>query len=210
MNVVVSYISSKYNYKDTIDLINQTSADGLHVDLMDGNYAGEKNFDIVTLDDLFIDNTKPMDVHLMINNPLEYLDYIIKLNPDCVYIHPETTPMLISLLDALEENNIKRGIAINPDEDIAKYKDYYPYVERVLLMSVVPGKGGQKFLKSTIARLDNLIEYKKDNNFTIYIDGGINNETIKYVSKADGVVSGSYICNSKDYETQINNLRKSI
>ncbi len=75
-------------------------------------------------------------------------------------------------------------------------------------MSVVPGKGGQKFLDSTKDRLQELIKYKKENGFEIYIDGGINNETIKDVINADGVISGSYICMSKDFESRINSLKK--
>ena len=76
-------------------------------------------------------------------------------------------------------------------------------------MSVVPGKGGQKFLGETEKRLKELLSYKNENNFEIYIDGGINDKTIKKVLDADGVVSGSFICKSKDFEKQIEKLKKS-
>ena len=74
-------------------------------------------------------------------------------------------------------------------------------------MSVYPGKGGQKFLKETAKRLDELLKYKNKNEFEIYIDGGINDETIKLVSKADGVVSGSFVCNNVDFNKQIEKLK---
>lgn len=207
MKIVVSYISSLYDYKTTIDKIEHTSADGIHVDLMDGVYAGEKNFNIDDLLDLFKDVTKPLDIHLMLENPSDYLDKILKLNPSTIYIHPSTEKALLSTLNAIEENKVKRGIAINPDEEIEKFEHYFPYIDVILLMSVKPGKGGQKFLNETPKRLEKLLEYQKENNFEIFIDGGINKDTIKLVSKANGVVSGSYICQNADFEKQIETLR---
>lgn len=209
MKITVSYISSLYDTKKTIDLINETEADGLHVDLMDGVYVDNKNFDIDSLQDLFKDNTKPMDIHMMVNRPSKYLDKILSLYPDCVYIHPKTEPGALGILNNLAMHEIKRGIVINPDEEVKDFVHYFPYIDRVLLMSVTPGAGGQKFLEKISKKLDELLAYKNENNFEIYIDGGINESTIKKVSKADGVVSGSFICKSKDFEKQIKKLKKS-
>lgn len=209
MKIIVSYISSLYDTKKTIDLINETEADGLHVDLMDGVYVDTKNFDIDSLPDLFKDNTKPMDIHMMVNRPSKYLDKILSLYPDCVYIHPKTEPGALGILNNLAMHEIKRGIVINPDEEVKAFVHYFPYIDRVLLMSVTPGAGGQKFLEKISKKLDELLAYKNENNFEIYIDGGINESTIKKVSKADGVVSGSFICKSKDFEKQIEKLKKS-
>ena len=139
----------------------------------------------------------------------KYLDKILLLYPDCVYIHPKTEPGALGILNELSYHEVKRGIAINPDENIKDFAHYIPYVDRVLLMSVVPGKGGQKFLEETERRLKELLSYKNENNFEIYIDGGINDKTIKKVLDADGVVSGSFICKSKDFEKQIEKLKKS-
>ncbi len=208
MKITVSYISSLYDTKKTIDLINETEADGLHVDLMDGVYVDTKNFDIDSLPDLFKDNTKPMDIHMMVNRPSKYLDKILSLYPDCVYIHPKTEPGALGILNNLAMHEIKRGIVINPDEEVKAFVHYFPYIDRVLLMSVTPGAGGQKFLEKISKKLDELLAYKNENNFEIYIDGGINESTIKKVSKADGVVSGSFICKSKDFEKQIEKLKK--
>ena len=210
MKITVSYISSLYDIKKTIDLINETDADGLHVDLMDGSYAGTKNFDIDYLQEMFKDNTKPMDIHMMVDRPSKYLDKILLLYPDCVYIHPKTEPGALGILNELSMHEVKRGIAINPDEKLEEFAHYFAYVDRVLLMSVTPGKGGQKFLDNTKDRLKNLISFKKDNDFEIYVDGGINNETIKDVINADGVISGSFICMNKNFENQIMKLKNSI
>lgn len=207
MKITVSYINSLYDSKKTVDLINETSADAIHVDLIDGIYAGTKNFDINHLPEIFKDNRKPIDIHMMVNRPSGYLNDLLKLKPICIYIHPSTEPSAFGLLNELNNYGIKRGLVINPDEKIPSFSHYFPYVDRVLLMSVTPGKGGQKFLDNTKDRLQNLISFKKDNDFEIYVDGGINDETIKEVLNADGVISGSYICMNKDFENRINNLR---
>lgn len=210
MKITVSYINSLYDSKKTVDLINETSADAIHVDLIDGIYAGTKNFDINHLPEIFKDNRKPIDIHMMVNRPSGYLNDLLKLKPICIYIHPSTEPSAFGLLNELNNYGIKRGLVINPDEEIPSFSHYFPYVDRVLLMSVVPGKGGQKFLDNTKDRLQNLISFKKDNDFEIYVDGGINDETIKEVLNADGVISGSYICMNKDFENQIMKLKNSI
>lgn len=210
MKITVSYINSLYDSKKTVDLINETSADAIHVDLMDGIYAGTKNFDINHLPEIFKDNRKPIDIHMMVNRPSGYLNDLLKLKPICIFIHPSTEPSAFGLLNELNNYGIKRGLVINPDEEIPSFSHYFPYVDRVLLMSVVPGKGGQKFLDNTKDRLQELISFKKDNDFEIYVDGGINDETIKEVLNADGVISGSYICMNKDFENQIMKLKNSI
>ena len=207
MKITVSYINSLYDIKKTIDLINETDADGLHVDLMDGIYAGTKNFDIDYLQEMLKDNAKRIDIHMMVDRPSKYLDKILLLYPDCVYIHPKTEPGALGILNELSSYEVKRGIAINPDEKLEEFIHYFPYVDRVLLMSVMPGKGGQKFLEETENRLKELLSYKNKNNFEIYIDGGINDRTIKKVLDADGAVVGSFICKSKDFEKQIEKLR---
>ena len=210
MKITVSYINSLYDSKKTVDLINETSADAIHVDLIDGIYAGTKNFDINHLPEIFKDSRKPIDIHMMVNRPSGYLNDLLKLKPICIYIHPSTEPSAFGLLNELNNYGIKRGLVINPDEEIPSFSHYFPYVDRVLLMSVVPGKGGQKFLDNTKDRLQNLISFKKDNDFEIYVDGGINDETIKEVLIADGVISGSFICMNKDFENQIMKLKNSI
>lgn len=202
MKVVVSYISSKLSVEETIKKIDNSTCDGIHADLMDGLYVKNKN----TLPDLS-NISKPLDVHLMVNNPENYFDTLIKLKPVCIYIHPSTANNPIKLFNYLTFNNIDSGIAINPNEEISSFEEYYPHIKRVLLMSVYPGCGGQVFIPSTKERLKELIKYKEKYNFEIYIDGGINDTTIKEVILADGVVSGSFICNSDDYNEQIKKLK---
>lgn len=200
MKVVVSYINSKYSIDETIKKIDLSIADGIHVDLMDGIYVKGKS-DLPDFNNI----TKPLDVHLMVNNPNMYFPIILKLKPICIYIHPSTSINPLEALNYIKNNSVKAGIVINPDENINDFKNYFSYVDRVLLMSVYPGAGGQDFLEETSERLNELKKYQT--NFEIYIDGGINAETIKKVSIADGVVSGSFICNSDNFDEQIKLLK---
>lgn len=207
MKVNVSYINSLYDYEKTIKMIDASIADGIHADLMDGVYAGKKNFDIQTIKNLFQGIKKDVDVHLMLYNPSSYFDVLSSINTKCIYIHPSTSLNIGDDFKKMDTLKIEKGIVINPDEDIDAFEELYSQVDRVLLMSVVPGKGGQKFLEKTENRLLDLKKYKDKYNFVIYIDGGINDETIKKVSLADGVISGSFICKSVDYNKQIVKLK---
>lgn len=194
MKIVVSYLNSSYSVKDTIDIINKTSAYGIHVDLMDGTYVGEKNFEIGDLAAFFKDNKKPLDFHLMVNNPSNYLEKIYELKPECIYIHPKTEKNPVNVLRSIKSKNILTGIAINPDEDVALYEEFFHIVNRVLLMSVYPGRGGQTFLKDTSNRLKILKGFQKKYHFEIFVDGGVNNKNLREILPVDGAVVGSYIC----------------
>ena len=203
MKILVSYISSRYDLSETIKKIDSSIADGIHVDLMDGIYVHQSN-SLPNLENI----SKPIDIHLMVDNPKNYFAKLLKLNPVCIYIHPSTTNNFYDDYEYLKSNNIGLGVAINPNEDIAVFEKYFPYVKRVLLMSVYPGLGGQAFIKNTKDRLTELKNFKDKYDFDIYIDGGINAETIKDVDSADGVVSGSFICLSENYDEQIRKLKE--
>ena len=207
MKVVVSYISSLYDRRETILKISETSADAIHADLMDGKYVEVLNFDLDNPTKYIDKSTKPLDIHLMVDSPHIYLDRLYTLNPICIYIHPSTEANPTKVLEDITTHGVMAAIAINPDEEILKYEYLYPYVKRVLLMSVTPGYGGQKFMDITTDRLQELKNYQEIYNFEIFIDGGINAETISKVLGADGVVSGSFICKSEDYEKRIRVLR---
>lgn len=207
MKIVVSYLSSIYDTKKTIGFINTTDADAIHADLMDGEYVATKNFAVTDLDNLYSDNKKPIEFHLMVNNPSKYFTYLSKFSPTSIFIHPASESNPKGALNELKSHNIIPGIVINPDEDINSFQEYFPNAGKVILMSVYPGKGGQEFIKDTTSRLKTLIEYKNKYGFQIEIDGGITDKTIKLVDGADIVVSGSYICKSTDYQKQIDSLK---
>ena len=203
--ISVSYLKSKYERDVTINKINESIADYVHVDLMDGLYVPNKNFTILDLLDTLSKITKPLDIHLMVKNPEDYLDYLIKFDPKIITFHLDATDKPIEVIKKIKENNIQVGIAINPNEDIKILNDYIDLIDYVLIMSVYPGKGGQEFIPSVLEKV-RLLNNKK---VLIGIDGGINKETIKYLKdyKIDIVISGSFICMSDNYNESIKLLK---
>lgn len=204
MKVAVSFIKSKYNEIKTIDLINKTEADFLHVDIMDGKFTENKNYTFSNIVKFLKNNHKPLDVHLMTENPSKYIKNYALLNTEYLTFHLEATNNPQRIIDEIHSYGIKCGISIKPSTDISLLNPYLNDIELVLVMSVEPGMGGQKFLESTILKISELKQ--KQGNFLISVDGGINDETIKLINP-DMVVSGSYICMSDDYEKQIKSLK---
>lgn len=208
MKVAVSFLSSKHTTGQTIDIINKTSADFIHVDLMDGKFVENKNIGVRMWKYLQYCE-KPLDVHFMVKNPLKYIDNLKGLNVRIVYINYNS--YFLNDLEKIRKKGYRVGLVINPWDDLELMKKYYPYVDKILVMSVVPGAGGQSFMMETIDKLKGIVKYRKEANlnFTINIDGGINEDTVKLVKKyVDDVVSGSYVCKADDPEKQIEKLKK--
>ena len=210
MKISVSYLSSKKSKKETIQLIEDTTADYIHVDLMDGGFVSKKNFTTKEVEELLENHTKPLDIHLMVFDPIIYVPSLAKLNPEFITFHLEATKDVVKTIEAIKMQGIKAGITIRPDTDLYELMPYLSLVDLVLIMSVNPGEGGQEFMMSAVDRLQALMEIRKDNDlsFLIEIDGGINKDTIKFVKDVDIAVSGSFICNSFNYQERIAELLK--
>jgi len=210
MKVAISYLKSKYNLQETINKIKQTDAEYIHVDVMDNKFVPNKTYDYIELEDILKDSKKPLDVHLMVEEPLEYIEKYKNLNPIYITIHTEINKNIKDLINLIKSYNIKPGISIKPNTKVSEIIKYLDVVENVLIMSVEPGFGGQKFNEEAVTKINELIGLRNNNNYNyvISIDGGINNETIEKVKDVDFVISGSYICMSDNYQEQINNLKK--
>lgn len=209
MKISVSYLSSNYDDLTTIKLIEKTSADYIHVDLMDGGFVPTKNFTIANVLELHKNTTLPLDIHLMCFDPIIYIEELAKLSPKYITFHIEATKDIVKTIELIKKYNIKAGLAIRPDTDLLELMPYLSVIDLVLIMSVEPGRGGQTFIPRSSLRLEELIEIRKINNlnFEIAMDGGINNETIKQVPGLDIAISGSYICKSDNYEKAISWLK---
>lgn len=208
MKVAVSYLSSNRNTIDTIKKINETKADFIHADIMDGKYVKAKNDNIRHWYALRY-ATKPIEIHLMVKKPNRYLKFINGLNIRVVYVH--YSAYLLDSITKILKKGYRPGIVVNQTDNLDIVSKYFKYVDKVLVMGVTPGAGGQTFLPSTLKLLKQINKYKLDNNlvFSVEVDGGINQETATKVSKyCDTVVSGSYVCKSLDYNKQINQLKK--
>ncbi len=209
MMISVSYLSSKYTKEDTIKLIERTSADYIHVDLMDGGFVPSRNFTMDEITSLFKNHLKPLDIHLMVFDPIIYIEELALLKPEYITFHVEATKDVVKTIETIKNQGIKVGLTLKPSTDILELMPYISLVDMILIMSVEPGAGGQKFIESSVDRLKELIRVREENNlhFKISMDGGINSETINKVKDLDIVVSGSYICKSDDYEVAIQSLR---
>jgi len=209
MKVAVSFIKSSKDVKETIDLINKTDADYLHVDVMDGSFVENKNFTFQEFLEWQKDNEKLLDVHLMCSNPKKYIKEYVNLNTEYITIHSEIEKDLKELLSLIHCYGVNAGLSIKPSTSIEKIKNYLYDIEQVLIMSVEPGLGGQEFMDSVIPKIDELKKIREENglDFIISIDGGINDKIIDKVKDVDMVVSGSYICMTDNYQEQIDKLR---
>ena len=186
---------------DEIELINKSNADWFHLDVMDGVFVPNITFGSPVLDIFKNYAKKPLDIHLMIVNPENYIDKFSSYNPDIITIHMEAVNDISAVLKKIKNLNIKAGLAINPDTPIKHLEPYINEIDMVCLMGVFPGFSGQKFINKTNSRLrdlKNLIESKKS-KVLIQIDGGVDLSNVKELSRlgADILVSGSCIFKSK-------------
>ncbi len=212
MKVGVSFISSNYDLDTTIKMIDESNADYIHVDMMDGIFVENCNFSVQDLKKMFKETTKPLDVHMMVCSPNKYVKEFAKMkNVEYLTFHYEAHRRPIDVINMIRHTNMKVGLAINPETKVSHIVPLLNHVEEVLVMSVHPGKGGQEFMESILYKIEALKELREENNYhyIISVDGGINDKTIKLVQDAgaDMVVSGSYVCMSDDYEERINSLR---
>lgn len=208
MKVSVSFIKNKYNdEKKTIDAINYTSADYIHVDIMDGKFVENKNYDINEVSLFLRENVKPLDVHLMCCDLEKYIVEYADLMPEFITFHLEATDKVNEMIDMIHSYGIKCGISIKPNTNVKELLPYLDKIELVLIMSVEPGKGGQKFMPIAIDKINELRKLNK--NIIISVDGGINDETVRMVN-TDMVVSGSYVCMSDNFEKNIEILKNNL
>lgn len=211
MKISVSFLSSKYGLKTTIDKIENTNADYIHIDFMDGKFVENKSLTFNELKKYLNNVKKTLDVHLMVSNPLKYISDFATLNTEYIIFHYEAVKDVKKMIEYIKNIGIKVGMSIKPETEIDDIKEYLPYLDQVLIMSVPPGKGGQEFIPSSVDKIEKLYSIKIENNYKyiISIDGGINEET-SILCKEKGIdmfVVGSFICKFDDYQKQIDLIK---
>jgi ribulose-phosphate 3-epimerase len=210
MKTSISFMKSLLSPKETIQKIDRTDANYIHVDVMDGKFTKNKGYTIGELKSLLINTTKQLDIHLMVKNPLKYIDELATLNVSYFTFHYETVNNPVEVINYIKNMGIKAGIALKPKTKVKKISNLIPCLDLVLVMGVEPGKGGQELLKEALLKLDELNDLKSNNNFFIALDGGINDQNIDdiYNKKVDIIVSGSFVTISDNYQEQLNKLKK--
>lgn len=210
MKVSTSFLSCK-KILPAIYYLSLTDADYLHVDFIDGKFVDGKKIPFRKLKKIRKLSSKRLDVHLMTSNLDKYIRKFTLLNCEYISFHVEATKNIEKYIRLIHSYGIKCGLAINPDTDITVLEPYLDMIDLILVMSVKPGYGGQKFIESTPEKLSKLKDYLKENKakITISVDGGINNETVKLVKPyVDMIVSGSFVTSSTNYQEQINILKE--
>ena len=190
--------------------------DYYHIDIMDGKFV-EKNTEKMMYEYANIIkqiSNLPLDVHFMVEDVKGNIDRYIPLNPSIITFHYEACKddeEVIKFINYIKENGIKPAISIKPGTDLEKIKKFLPMVHMVLIMTVEPGKGGQKLIPECIEKTKELKKYLEDNNLDTYIevDGGVNKDTIEMVKEAgiDIAVAGSAIISAKDFKQAIDELK---
>ena len=212
MKVGVSVISSDYDLETTISKIEESSADYIHVDMMDGIFVENSNFTVQDLKKMFKNTKKKLDVHMMVCSPNKYVKDFAKMpNVEYLTLHCESHRRPKEVINMIRHTPLKVGLALNPETTVSHIVPFLNHLDQVLVMSVKPGKGGQKFMEEILYKIETLKELREQNgyHYVINVDGGINEETAKLVKEAgaDMVVSGSYVCKSDDYNQRIESIR---
>ena len=201
------------NMKEEIELVDNYGAEYIHIDVMDGQYVENIAFGPNIVKSLRPITKKILDVHLMITPVAKYIDSFIKAGADIISFHPDADKNTQDIIKQIKSNNCKVGIAVHPKINISDIETFLDDIDCVIVMTVVPGFGGQKFMLSEVNKIIELNDIKKQKNlnFEIEVDGGINYETGKICrdNNANVLVAGSYIFSSgkENYKKMINSLR---
>ena len=201
------------NMKEEIELVDNYGAEYIHIDVMDGQYVENIAFGPNIVKSIRPLTKKVLDVHLMITPVAKYIDAFIKAGADIISFHPDADKNNQDIIKQIRSNNCKVGIAIHPKIKISDIEIFLDAIDCVIVMTVVPGFGGQKFMHSEVKKITELDNIKKQKNlkFEIEVDGGINHETGKICrdKNANVLIAGSYIFSSgkENYKKMINSLR---
>ena len=206
MKVGVSILSSSIKAEDIVKKLDGSSADYIHVDIMDGKFVENKTWTYSEVKKIVSYSSLPLNVHLMVKDPAKYIEDYALLNTTNLIFHYEAVKDIESMISLVKEYGLKVGIAINPETSEEVLFPYLKDIDVALVMSVVPGKSGQAFIENTLSKIKNLKEeiIRQGVKTIISVDGGINDETGLLCKEAgvDMLVSASYI-----HKDIVNNIK---
>ena len=212
IKVAPSILSADYvNLQKDIEKVDQGGAEYLHIDIMDGTFVPSISFGPGFVKAIRPITDMVLDVHLMVQNPEHIIPDFIDAGADIIGIQVEATQHIHRALQIIKNGGVKAEVVINPGTPVEMIKPVLHMVDQVLVMTVNPGFGGQKFLPETVDKIAELNQIKKDKgyNFDIEIDGGVNNQTVVdcYKAGATVAVAGSYVYGADDPVAKINAIK---
>ena len=210
MKISVSILDAINRY-EAVEKLNDTNISYIHIDVMDGKLVSNIQFqDMDEIREISKISKFPLQVHLMVEDASYYVSKLVSLNIESITIHLNIKNDIHSIIKEIHNMGYLAGIAVSGEEDILKIIPYLKDIDMILVMSVVPGRGGQSFIPSTSDKVRYLRNYIIKNHLSsvIEVDGGINDKTIKNIDGADIAVVGSYIIKASDYDKQIKSLEQ--
>jgi len=212
MKIAPSILSADFaNLARDIQTVENGGADLLHVDVMDGHFVPNLTFGPSMVAAIRPVTSLPLDVHMMVDDPEQWIPQFAQAGADTLLVHVEATPHIHRAMQLIHQNGVKAGVVVNPGTPLAMIEPILGLVDQVLIMTVNPGFGGQAFLPDMAAKVAQLAAMRSeaDLDFAIEVDGGITNQTLPIVfdAGADIFVAGSYVYNADDPAAQIDTLK---